>query len=206
MSTFEASGCQLHYDVRGHGPALLFNHGGFGGLGTGPRPSDPPWIESLAATNTVITYDRRSSGRSGTSSGLHTLELFSADALALLHHLDIDRAVIWGESAGVPIASTFALMYPDQTQALILTDGAPWFSRDGEMLQRLKARIQILERDGPDAGLRSPSKGWHGGTGDLLAPASTHERGGRRSKRIPPADTAAATGHPEVRAGRQVRR
>jgi pimeloyl-ACP methyl ester carboxylesterase len=151
MSTFEANGCRLHYDVRGEGPVLLFNHGGFGGLGTGLRPGDPPWMESFSGAHTVITYDRRSAGRSGTSSGLHTLELFAEDALALLHHLDIGRAVIWGESAGVPIASTFALMYPDQTQALILTDGAPWFSRDGELVQRLQARIQILERDGPEA-------------------------------------------------------
>jgi pimeloyl-ACP methyl ester carboxylesterase len=148
MNTFAANGCQLHYDVHGAGPALLFNHGGFGGLGTGLRPSDPSWIESLAEGNTVITYDRRSAGRSASSPGLHTLELFSEDARALLHHLDIDRAVIWGESAGVPVASTFALTYPDQTPALILTDGSPWFSRDADLVRRLKARIQILERDG----------------------------------------------------------
>jgi pimeloyl-ACP methyl ester carboxylesterase len=159
MSTFEANGCRLHYDVHGAGPALLFNHGGFGGLGTGLRRGDPPWLESLAAANTVITYDRRSAGRSGTSSGGHTLELFSEDALALLHYLDIDRAVIWGESAGVPIASTFALRYPDRTQALILTDGAPWFSRDADLIQRLKARIQILGRDGPEAAYEARRSG-----------------------------------------------
>ncbi len=151
MSTFKANGCQLYYEVTGSGPPLLFNHGGFGGLGTGTRPNDPQWVESLAAANTVITYDRRSAGRSGTTSEPHTLELFCQDALALLRHLDIEKATVWGESAGVAIASTFALLYPDQTRALILTDGAPWFSRDDRLLRRLRDRIQLLESKGPEA-------------------------------------------------------
>lgn len=151
MSTFEADGCQLYYEVTGSGPPLLFNHGGFGGLGTGTRPNDPQWVQSLSVENTVITYDRRSAGRSGSTPGLHTLALFCEDALALLRHLDIDSAAVWGESAGVAIASTFALLYPAHTRALILSDGAPWFSRDDQLRGRLRNRIHLLEAEGPEA-------------------------------------------------------
>jgi pimeloyl-ACP methyl ester carboxylesterase len=79
------------------------------------------------------------------------LELFVDDAVELLAHLGLDRAVIWGESAGAPIAATFALQHPERTAALVLTDAAPWFSRNPELIGRLKERVHLLETAGPEA-------------------------------------------------------
>jgi pimeloyl-ACP methyl ester carboxylesterase len=127
-------------------------HGGLGGLGTGHVTLEPfVWYEAFTERYTVITYDRRSSGRSSAPESRHSLELFAADAVELLRHLGVARAVIWGESGGVPIAITFALRHPDFTRALILTDGAPWFSRDPVLVQGLQDRIRLLEDDGPEA-------------------------------------------------------
>lgn len=145
------NGCETYFEVAGDGPPLLFVHGGFGGLGTGAAPEPPPWRPRLASRYRVITYDRRSSGRSGTSAENHTLRLFAEDARALLRHLGMPRAVIWGESAGVAIASTFALEFPEMTSALILGDGAPWFSTDAEVVRRLRERIDLLAAHGAEA-------------------------------------------------------
>jgi pimeloyl-ACP methyl ester carboxylesterase len=145
------NGCEAYFEVDGDGPPLLFMHGGFGGLGTGAAPERPWWLPRLAAHYRVITYDRRSSGRSGTSPGSHTLSQFAQDAAALLRHLGIARAAIWGESAGVAIAATFALEFPELTSALIIGDGAPWFCTDAEVVQRLRDRIGLLTAYGADA-------------------------------------------------------
>lgn len=149
--SFVCGGCRLHYDVSGTGPALLFLHGGFGGLGTGTFVPDPQWREEFSAHHTVVTFDRRSSGRSGTSPEPHTLSQFAADARALLDHLDIPRVAVWGHSAGAAIALTTALESADRVAALVVTDAAPWFSQDVDLVRRLRERIALLEREGADA-------------------------------------------------------
>jgi pimeloyl-ACP methyl ester carboxylesterase len=146
------NGCETYYESAGEGPPLLFMHGGLGGLGTGNVTREPlPWYEDFIRRYRVITYDRRSSGRSSAPESPHSLELFADDAFELLRYLEIPEAVIWGESGGVAIATTFALRHPQTTTALILSDGAPWFSRDPVRMQRLKERIRLLETAGPEA-------------------------------------------------------
>jgi pimeloyl-ACP methyl ester carboxylesterase len=151
MSYAVLNGCETYFEVTGTGLPLLFMHGGFGGLGTGAAPERPSWLARLAAEHCVITYDRRSSGRSATSDDAHTLGLFCEDARALLRHLGIPSAVIWGQSAGVAIASTFALESPEMTSGLILGDGAPWFSTETELVERLRDRVDVLRTRGPEA-------------------------------------------------------
>jgi pimeloyl-ACP methyl ester carboxylesterase len=146
------NGCTTFYEVTGHGSPILFMHGGFGGLGTGaPTATRPDWQVRIARSHTVITYDRRSSGRSSSPQVQHSLSLFANDAFEVLRYLGFASAVIWGESAGVPIATTFALEHPTATRGLVLTDGAPWFSRDADLVEKLRNRIHILESSGPEA-------------------------------------------------------
>lgn len=146
------NGCSIYYEVAGDGAPLLFMHGGFGGLGTGAVTAEPlTWYEEFTRKYKVITFDRRSSGRSSAPESRHSLELFADDGLALLQHLGITDAVIWGESAGVAIAITFAIRHPEATRALILTDGAPWLSRDPVLVHGLEDRIRLLDASGPEA-------------------------------------------------------
>jgi pimeloyl-ACP methyl ester carboxylesterase len=144
------NGCRMFYEVAGDGPPVLFLHGGFGGLGTG-GPRETPRVPGFARHHTVITYDRRSTGRSDSTDGRHSLTMLAADAAALLDHLGESSAVIWGQSAGVAIAITFALERPERADALILGDGAPWFSHDAGLVQHLKERINLLDTAGPEA-------------------------------------------------------
>ena len=84
------NGCSIHYEVAGDGAPLLFMHGGFGGLGTGAVTAEPfAWYEEFTKKYKVITFDRRSSGRSSAPESPHSLELFADDGLELLRHLGI---------------------------------------------------------------------------------------------------------------------
>lgn len=151
MPIATADGCDIYYEVAGSGPALVFIHGGFGGLGTGRSVAPPRWHDRFAGHFTLVTYDRRSAGRSGFPETPHTMSLFADDLKAVLDAAGIPRAAIWGTSAGAPIAITFALRYPDATSALVVTDAAPWFSRDETTISRLKERIALLESEGVEA-------------------------------------------------------
>jgi pimeloyl-ACP methyl ester carboxylesterase len=127
-------------------------HGGFGGTSPAGVPSgDEPWVKVLAQHFQLIIYDRRSAGQSSGPPVEHTLELFCADALALLDHLGTPSAAVWGQSAGCAIAITLAIANPEKVDALVLSDGAPWFTRDDEVERRVRERIRVLETEGPAA-------------------------------------------------------
>jgi len=53
----------MYYESKGEGFALVYVHGGFGGLGTDPQAETPTWQDHFARHFKVITYDRRASGR-----------------------------------------------------------------------------------------------------------------------------------------------
>ncbi|HZQ38821.1 MAG TPA: alpha/beta hydrolase [Dehalococcoidia bacterium] len=151
MPIAELNGCPIFYEVRGSGPPLVFAHGGFGGAGTGLGVAAPPWRDPFAERLQVITFDRRSAGRSGAPATPHTMALFADDLRALLRHLGIERAAVMGTSAGGPIVLEFALRHPDALTCLVVTESAPRFFPDAHQRQRLKDRIALLEREGPEA-------------------------------------------------------
>jgi pimeloyl-ACP methyl ester carboxylesterase len=83
------NGCSIYYEVAGEGAPLLFMHGGFGGLGTGAVTTENlSCYEEFTQRYTVITYDRRSSGRLSSPESPHGLELlFISESL----HADFHR-------------------------------------------------------------------------------------------------------------------
>lgn len=144
------NGIQLHYDVAGTGPPLLFIHGGFGGMSSTVVPRTHPWAGALTDAYTFISYDRRAAGRSGYPEDGYDLGTFATDALGLLRHLGIEAAFIMGDSAGGPIALTLALRCPETTRGLILAEtGARLVT--GRFAERIRARLELLERQGAEA-------------------------------------------------------
>jgi pimeloyl-ACP methyl ester carboxylesterase len=79
------------------------------------------------------------------------MALLAEDACALLDHLGIETTAVWAVSAGCAIGLTLALSRPTRVSALVLSDGAPWFSRDDEMIAALVERLRILETEGAEA-------------------------------------------------------
>jgi pimeloyl-ACP methyl ester carboxylesterase len=108
----EVNGGRLHYEAAGAGPALVMLHGHL--LDGGQWDAQ---FEAFSPGLRVIRYDSRGFGRSSEAVLPFT---HHEDLLALLDHLDVDRATLMGCSGGGATVIDFAIAYPSRVQALIL--------------------------------------------------------------------------------------
>lgn len=97
---------------QGEGPPLLFFHGGLADHRAALRHVGP-----LAERLRLITPDLRGAGRSRWSGPL-SWSLLAQDAVALLDHLGLGRAVVGGVSMGSAVALSVALSAPDRLAGL----------------------------------------------------------------------------------------
>jgi 3-oxoadipate enol-lactonase len=185
MPTAPVNGTEIYYETHGNGYPLVFVHGGFGGLGTGAGGATPAWVERFTKQFQVILYDRRSSGRSGFPETPHSMEQFAGDIRGLLVHLGHERAHVWGTSAGGPITMEFGLQHPDAATSLVITESAPYLSRDADLLGKLRERISIMETKGGDAAYESRREGGTVGLNLFAAqrPAANAEEQAQRDAR-----------------------
>lgn len=146
------NGFDMSYDVTGSGTPLLFIHGGFGGAAStvAARPRQP-WQTEVAKSYRLITYDRRSSGQSTYPEDGYTLPNFARDARELLRHLGVGKAVVMGDSAGGPIAMTYALTYPDTVLALVLAETSARLLADTHLDGPAGRRLEALRTKGSEA-------------------------------------------------------
>jgi 3-oxoadipate enol-lactonase len=107
---------RLHYEVSGHGDPLLMVMG-LGGSSAGWAPE---LITELALSFRTIVYDNRGTGQSDKPDVPYSLEMFAADAIAILDDLNIRRAHLFGVSMGGMIAQEVALRYGSRLQTLTL--------------------------------------------------------------------------------------
>src|SRR5262249_34354906 len=96
-----ANGVRLYYEMCGAGPSVLFITGSTGDAGNFTRTA-----ELLADEFTVVTYDRRGNSRSERPAGWTTTSVQeqAEDAAGVIEELHIAPAVVFGASAGGPIA------------------------------------------------------------------------------------------------------
>ena len=146
MPMFSTSDLDLAYERSGEGPAVLCIHG-FASSGK-VNWVDTGWVDTLAdAGYQAITLDNRGHGRSARPHDpeLYYPALMAEDALALLDHLQIERAALLGYSMGARIAAFMAFAHPERVAAAIF----------GGMGMNLVNGLA----DGNDiiAGLRAPS-------------------------------------------------
>ena len=122
MPYADINGARLFYESLGDGTPLLFIHGGYGGIATTLAPRAPHAIRDVLPRDQIrtILYDRRNAGASSYGLEHYSTATLGADALGLLDHLGIARAIIVGTSAGGPIALQLALSTPERVIALCL--------------------------------------------------------------------------------------
>ena len=110
-----ADDCEIFFETSGVGPALLFIHAGVA--------DSRMWDRQSAFTGfQAIRFDMRGFGRSGMGSTPYTNH---EDALRVLDHLNVDRAVIVGCSTGAATALQLAETSPERIAGLALVRADP---------------------------------------------------------------------------------
>ena len=115
----------LHFQQHGQGEPLLLLHG----LGS----SSYDWefqVPDFARHFHVIAPCLRGFGDSEKPPGPYSIAQYSADILALLDHLGIDRCHMLGFSMGGAVAFQIAVDQPQRVHSLIVVNSQPSFELD----------------------------------------------------------------------------
>lgn len=87
------------------------------------------WWDGVRAdfhdTHSTITLDTRGTGASGKPQGPYSTRQFAADVIAVLDHLGIERADVYGTSMGGRVAQWVAADHPDRVRRLVLGCTSP---------------------------------------------------------------------------------
>lgn len=135
---------KIYYESYGEGPVIIALHGF-----TGSHVSWMFQAPFLSEKYRFIAIDQRGHGRSSKPDGECAIITLSEDLNGFMERLDIEKAVILGQSLGSLVAQQFAVDHPDKTRALILSGTFAWF--DEETQKGYDEWIRILEKpDGPE--------------------------------------------------------
>lgn len=141
-----ATGARLYTEIAGDGPPLLLIPGG-----GGDAASYRQILPLLADWFTVIGYDRRGNSRSPLEWPDAPVDIGTQadDAIRVLDHHDIDRAAIFGSSAGALIALELLCRHPDRIEAGVVHE-PPLVSllHDGPERAELETIRRIAETEG----------------------------------------------------------
>lgn len=123
-----SDGLNLAYDVQGTGVAVLC----LAGL-TRNMDDFEPVVEHFADRAQIIRLDSRGRGASDHDPNVmnYTIPQESADALALLNHLGIDKAAILGTSRGGLIAMALGVTAKARLSGVLLNDIGPEMDPQG---------------------------------------------------------------------------
>lgn len=123
-------GTSLFYQVYGDGEPLILLHGNGG--------SSRYFKEQIAAFSRyfkVIAMDSREHGKSGNQENYLSFKLMARDILAICQQEGLSRVNLLGFSDGANLAMTFAVLYPQYVDKLVLNSGnlepadLTWWSR-----------------------------------------------------------------------------
>jgi pimeloyl-ACP methyl ester carboxylesterase len=167
MPIVRRDGLSFHFRDEGDGLPFVFQHGLGGDL------SQPCGVYRPAAGVRLISFDMRGHGETRPLGDVAKLTIASLadDLVALLDHLEIERAVVGGISLGSAVAVNTALRHPGRVLGLILSRPA-WIDRPlpanvklyttisrtirelgaKEGLERFRqtAEFQAMEQESPD--------------------------------------------------------
>lgn len=118
MATFVHDGLTLWYEESGSGPPVIFLAGTMG--------DHTQWdivVPQLMGLRS-ITLDNRDIGNSSAARHDYTVREMAGDVLALMGHLDLERASIVGHSLGGKIAQEVALLAPARVDKLVLVSSS----------------------------------------------------------------------------------
>jgi len=111
----KVNGLELYYEIHGSGMPLVLIHGAFSAIGT----SFGKFIPGLERTRQVIAVELQGHGHTADIDRPMSLEQHADDVAALLHHLDIEQADVFGYSMGAVVALHMRLRHPELVRKLV---------------------------------------------------------------------------------------
>ena len=137
----------LHSKIFGEGKPLIVLHGLFGMLDNWQALA-----KEFACFFETHIIDLRNHGRSF-HANQHNYELMSEDLLSYLNANNLDEVYLIGHSMGGKVAMTFACMYPESVEKLVVVDIAPKYypPHHQEILSGLNAVEQAKIKSRKDA-------------------------------------------------------
>jgi pimeloyl-ACP methyl ester carboxylesterase len=152
----EVHGARIYTEVRGSGATVLL-------IGAADEDAEVyrGIAERLAESHTVVTYDRRGTGRSDRADWPSDSVRHADDAAALIASLNLGDVVVLGASAGGIVALRLALLNPSLLKAVLSYEpGIFGMAEGGEVLRR---RVEHAV----DHHLKSHPGDWQGATDAL---------------------------------------
>jgi pimeloyl-ACP methyl ester carboxylesterase len=110
------------------------------------------WVHTLKGQRRVITFDLPGFGLTGPFGGQYSPDDYHGDTYArfvfdLLDALQVQRAVVGGNSLGGEVAWRMAVMAPERVAALVLVDAAgPPFTPQSVPAGWILARVPVVNR------------------------------------------------------------
>lgn len=139
------NGAELYYEVYGAGePTVVFIHDRAG--------THHVWARHAAALGRscrAVTFDSRGVGGSALGEYEYTVELLADDVVALLDHLDAERACLVGISMGGGVAQVCALRHPTRVSSLVLVSTSSEFAPATRT--RMRGEADEIEKHGVNA-------------------------------------------------------
>jgi pimeloyl-ACP methyl ester carboxylesterase len=145
MPAVRVDDIDLYYECDGTGPTIVFAHGG--------ASTHLHWWQQVAAfrtTHRCITYDARGFGLSGRVPSDRGTRVHHLDLLGLLDALDVERAVLVGQSMGGYAVSGMALHHPERVAGLVMADTPFGFQTAAlgewaeQMIEKLNAGFDVI--------------------------------------------------------------
>ncbi|WP_068547202.1 alpha/beta fold hydrolase [Thalassotalea crassostreae] len=128
---------QFYYQIHGEGEVVVLAHGMGGNHATWYKQ-----VSVLAKAYKVITFDHRGFGLS-TDNEQSGRAGFVSDLLALLDHLNIEKAALVGQSMGGGTVINFAHQYPQRVSGLVICDSLHGLVESNDIAEIMdKARLE----------------------------------------------------------------
>ena len=140
MARIKSGDAELHYEVVGHGPAIVLLH---------PFPACHQfWLPAAQALSThyrLILPDLRGHGDSSVGEGPATMEKHAADIFRICDQEGLGRAAFAGVSIGGYAMFEFWRRYRDRVRVLALCNTRPQAETAESRAARLKTAADVLE-------------------------------------------------------------
>jgi pimeloyl-ACP methyl ester carboxylesterase len=120
MSYAQVNGLNMYYEIHGTGRPLVLLHGNLSTI----EVDFGRMIPTLAKTRQVIAVEQQAHGHTADIDRPLTIQYWADDTAALLRHLGVEDADVFGYSSGSAVALQMAIDHPELVRKLVLASAS----------------------------------------------------------------------------------